>query len=120
MYHSQTIAGGHYAEMRLSDYLLGALIIYLDFIIILLVILLMATVISKERVLWVKNSAESSDYSSDYPDMGFRGFYGPGYIPQPFPSQNIGVASRMPSQPNLQYPTMDDGNGQLAVKRYLI
>ncbi|XP_002016451.2 uncharacterized protein LOC6590522 [Drosophila persimilis] len=36
MYHAQTINGGRYAEMRLNDYLLAALILFHDFIIIFL------------------------------------------------------------------------------------
>ncbi|KAH8309277.1 hypothetical protein KR059_007754, partial [Drosophila kikkawai] len=36
MYHAQTINGGRFAEMRLSDYLLASLILFLDFIILFL------------------------------------------------------------------------------------
>ncbi|KAH8356713.1 hypothetical protein KR200_005261, partial [Drosophila serrata] len=36
MYHAQTINGGRFAEMRLSDFLLASLILFLDFIILFL------------------------------------------------------------------------------------
>ncbi|KAH8291455.1 hypothetical protein KR054_011867, partial [Drosophila jambulina] len=36
MYHAQTINGGRFAEMRLSDYLLASLILFHDFIILFL------------------------------------------------------------------------------------
>ncbi|XP_034654450.1 uncharacterized protein LOC117892354 [Drosophila subobscura] len=36
MYHAQTINGGRFAEMRLNDYLLAALILFHDFIILFL------------------------------------------------------------------------------------
>ncbi|XP_022230451.2 uncharacterized protein LOC111079541 [Drosophila obscura] len=36
MYHAQTINGGRFAEMRLNDYLLAALILFYDFIILFL------------------------------------------------------------------------------------
>ena len=39
LYHSQCIIGGHYAEVRETDYLLAALTLYVDFTLLLIVIL---------------------------------------------------------------------------------
>uniref|UniRef100_A0A1B0FK24 Uncharacterized protein n=1 Tax=Glossina morsitans morsitans TaxID=37546 RepID=A0A1B0FK24_GLOMM len=38
MYHTQTINGNRYAEMRTTDYLLAALILYVDFLVLYMVI----------------------------------------------------------------------------------
>uniref|UniRef100_A0A1A9W2H8 Uncharacterized protein n=1 Tax=Glossina brevipalpis TaxID=37001 RepID=A0A1A9W2H8_9MUSC len=38
MYHAQTINGNRYAEMRTTDYLLAALILYVDFLVLYMVI----------------------------------------------------------------------------------
>lgn len=38
MYHVQTLSGTRYAEMRLRDYLLGGLMLYVDFMILYLVV----------------------------------------------------------------------------------
>lgn len=38
MYHVQTLSGKRYAEMRLKDYLLGGLMLYIDFIILYMVV----------------------------------------------------------------------------------
>lgn len=38
MYHVQTLSGTRYAEMRLRDYLLGGLMLYVDFMILYMVV----------------------------------------------------------------------------------